>query len=70
MRLVTYGSNRGTRAGALAGDGVVDVWDALRSDRPYRKAWSIEKAREYIREQAGIYFDPQIVEYFLEIRNT
>jgi len=34
MRLVTYGSNRGTRAGALAGDGVVDVWDALGGEEP------------------------------------
>lgn len=46
---------------------VVDVWDALRSDRPYRKAWTAEKAREYIREQAGSYFDPKVVEYFLEL---
>jgi len=46
---------------------VVDVWDALRSDRPYRLAWSKEKTREYIRDQAGIYFDPKVVEYFLEL---
>jgi HD-GYP domain-containing protein (c-di-GMP phosphodiesterase class II) len=45
---------------------VVDVWDALRSDRPYRKAWSEEKARAYIREQAGKYFDPRVVEVFLK----
>ena len=44
---------------------VVDVWDALRSDRPYRNAWSDEKARKYLREQAGKEFDPQIVEAFL-----
>ena len=46
---------------------VVDVWDALRSDRPYRPAWDVGKAREYIREQAGIFFDPKVVEHFLKI---
>ena len=46
---------------------VVDVWDALRSDRPYRKAWSDQKAREYLREQAGKEFDPRIVDAFLDM---
>jgi response regulator RpfG family c-di-GMP phosphodiesterase len=46
---------------------VVDVWDALRSDRPYRARWSEEKVREYIHEQAGRHFDPQVVEAFLRI---
>lgn len=46
---------------------VVDVWDALRSDRPYRAAWPEEKAIEYIRELAGKQFDPQVVTLFLEI---
>ncbi len=45
---------------------LVDVWDALTSDRPYRKAWSREKALEYIRSQAGTHFDPQVVKVFLE----
>lgn len=45
---------------------VVDVWDALCSDRPYRKAWSREKALDYIREQSGSHFDPAIVEAFLQ----
>jgi putative two-component system response regulator len=44
---------------------VVDVWDALISDRPYRKAWQKAKARQYIQEQAGLYFDPQVVRAFL-----
>jgi HD-GYP domain-containing protein (c-di-GMP phosphodiesterase class II) len=44
---------------------VVDVWDALTSDRPYRKAWSKLKARQYIQEQAGKHFDPEIVGIFL-----
>jgi len=43
---------------------VVDVWDALLSERPYRPAWSQEKALEYIQEQAGKHFDPQVVEVF------
>lgn len=46
---------------------VVDVFDALTSDRPYRSAWSHSQAIEYINEQAGRQFDPQIVELFLEI---
>lgn len=45
---------------------VVDVYDALCSDRPYRQAWPEEKAREYIREQAGKLFDPQVVEVFFQ----
>ena len=44
---------------------VVDVYDALTSDRPYRKAWSEERALAFIRQQAGIQFDPDIVKIFL-----
>ncbi len=44
---------------------VVDVWDALTSDRPYRPAWSKEKALAYIRAQAGSHLDPRVVEHFL-----
>ncbi len=46
---------------------VADVYDALTSDRPYRAAWTREKAREYIREQAGKHFDPRVVETFLHL---
>ncbi|MBI4279256.1 MAG: PAS domain S-box protein [Armatimonadetes bacterium] len=46
---------------------VVDVWDALRSDRPYRPAWTDEAARQYIREQAGRHFDPRVAEAFLKL---
>ena len=46
---------------------VVDVWDALRSDRPYRKGWSEEKVRGYLQEQAGEHFDPRIVDAFLSL---
>ena len=46
---------------------IVDVWDALTSERPYRPAWSKERALAYIREQAGKHFDPRIVKIFLDI---
>ncbi len=43
---------------------IVDVWDALCSDRPYRVAWPAEKALEHIRKKAGSHFDPNIVSVF------
>lgn len=46
---------------------VVDVWDALRSDRPYREAWPDEKALAHIKEQSGKHFDPQVVKVFLDV---
>jgi HD-GYP domain-containing protein (c-di-GMP phosphodiesterase class II) len=46
---------------------VADVWDALTSDRPYRKAWGKEKALGYITEQSEKHFDPQVVKAFLNI---
>jgi putative nucleotidyltransferase with HDIG domain len=45
---------------------VVDVWDALRSDRPYRGAWPEEKVRAYLGDNAGTLFDPAVVRVFLE----
>jgi PAS domain S-box-containing protein len=45
---------------------VVDVWDALRSDRPYRASWPIEQVIEHIRALAGSHFDPRVVEVFLQ----
>jgi HD-GYP domain-containing protein (c-di-GMP phosphodiesterase class II) len=45
---------------------IIDVWDALNSDRPYRKAWHPEKAIEYIKAQSGKHFDPRLVQIFLE----
>jgi len=45
----------------------VDNWDALTSDRPYRKAWTKEKTIAYLKEQAGIMFDPKIVDAFLSV---
>jgi PAS domain S-box-containing protein len=46
---------------------VVDVWDALITDRPYRTAWSMENAMDYIRQQSGKYFDSKVVEVFLKL---
>jgi putative two-component system response regulator len=55
---------------------VADVFDALTSPRPYKKAWSIEEAESYIVENSGSHFDPQVVEQFkaslprlIEIKN-
>ncbi len=47
---------------------VIDVWDALRSDRPYRKGWSAEQAVHFIRVQSGRHFDPDVAEAFLSNR--
>lgn len=43
---------------------IIDVWDAITSDRPYRLAWDKQKALEYIREQDGKHFDPHVVVLF------
>jgi putative two-component system response regulator len=48
---------------------LVDVWDALRSDRPYRTSWSADKVTAHIRGLVGTHFDPQLVELFLSIAN-
>ena len=44
---------------------LADNWDALISARRYRQAWPREKVVEYIRSQAGKYFDPSLVNMFL-----
>lgn len=44
---------------------IADVWDAITSDRPYRRAWSRERAVEYIRMNSGLHFDPSVVDVFL-----
>jgi len=46
---------------------IVDVYDALTSDRPYRAAWSKEKTLLYIQAQSGIFFDPSIVPVFKQL---
>jgi adenylate cyclase len=46
---------------------VVDVWDALRSDRPYRAAWEEQRVLEYLKENRGTHFDPEVVDEFLKM---
>ena len=46
---------------------VVDVWDALSYDRPYRAAWDEKKVFAYLEEQSGKQFDPHVVETFLKL---
>jgi putative nucleotidyltransferase with HDIG domain len=46
---------------------VVDVWDALRSDRPYRPRWSADQVREHIRALSGTHFDPRVADGFLSL---
>jgi len=46
---------------------VADVFDALTSDRPYRKAWTKESAIEYIKNESGKHFDPRVIEAFLKV---
>lgn len=46
---------------------IIDVWDALTSDRPYRSAWSAEETLLYLQEQSGKAFDPQVVKAFVSL---
>jgi len=46
---------------------VIDVWDAVTIDRPYRKGWTKTKALSYIKAESGKHFDPRVVDVFLEI---
>lgn len=48
---------------------IIDVYDALTSDRPYREAWSREKTIGYIQENSNILFDPELVTIFLDYLN-
>ncbi|WP_422929317.1 diguanylate cyclase [Singulisphaera sp. PoT] len=45
----------------------VDIWDALRSDRPYRAAWTDERVRSHLRSLAGSHLDPAVVAVFLRV---
>ncbi len=49
---------------------VADVFDALTSNRPYRDAWPVPKTLDYIREQSGKHFDPEVVKAFLQLGLT
>ena len=44
---------------------IIDVYDALSSDRPYRKAWPEEKIIGYLKDESGKHFDPKVVDAFL-----
>jgi putative nucleotidyltransferase with HDIG domain len=46
---------------------VIDVYDALCSDRPYRAGWAVEKVRAYLNEHSGTHFEPHAVEVVLEV---
>ncbi len=46
---------------------IADVFDALTSERPYKKAWPIDEAIDYIKDQKGQHFDPELVDIFLSI---
>lgn len=46
---------------------LADVFDALTSERPYKKAWPVDKAIDYIKEMSGSQFDPALVEIFITI---
>lgn len=46
---------------------LADVFDALTTERPYKKAWPIEEAVDFLKDQSGKHFDPRLVERFIEI---
>jgi len=46
---------------------LIDVWDALRSDRPYRPAWEPEKVRDHLQSLVGTHFDPEATKIFLAV---
>ena len=46
---------------------IIDQWDALLSDRPYREAWGIEEAACYLQENSGKIFDPWLVDLFIKM---
>ena len=48
---------------------IIDVWDALTSDRPYRKAMAQEEVRQLIQADSGKHFDPLVVEAFLDLKD-
>ncbi|MGF1776637.1 HD domain-containing phosphohydrolase [Vibrio nomapromontoriensis] len=48
---------------------IADVFDALTSVRPYKRAWTVEEAFQFITEQSGQHFDPQLVDTFLCLKD-
>ncbi len=49
---------------------VVDVWDALTSNRPYRQAWPEDQVKHYLRQQVGTQFDGRVIEAFLDLKHN
>jgi putative nucleotidyltransferase with HDIG domain len=49
---------------------IVDIWDALGSNRPYRQAWPVAKILDHIKSLSGTHFDPQVVDAFLNMINS
>ncbi|MCU1717686.1 two-component system response regulator [Pseudomonas sp. 5P_3.1_Bac2] len=49
---------------------IADVYDALTSTRPYKRAWSVDEALALIRRESGKHFDPQLVELFITCMPT
>ena len=49
---------------------IVDVYDALRSERPYKPAWSEEEVLEELRRLRGVHFDPELTDLFLALRGA
>lgn len=49
---------------------IIDVYDALTSDRPYRKAWTEQQAIDYIKNESGTHFNPELVKIFLEMLDS
>ena len=49
---------------------LVDTWDALRADRPFRAAWTADRALAYIQAHSGIDFDPKLTELFVRIASN
>ena len=45
---------------------IIDVWDALFSDRPYHAPWSPEETEDYMHGQSGTHFDPELLTIFFE----
>ena len=46
---------------------VADVWDALKSDRPYRAGWPEEQVLEYLQQGDGTHFDPRALQVFMDV---
>ncbi len=46
---------------------IADVFDALTTERPYKKAWAVDDALNLIKKEAGSHFDPHLMDFFMDI---